>query len=122
MKRPIYRNIFSVTLIFIFFISFIETVPSRLEIAINSSANITCRMNLLKFGDNVNSSSLYFEQEDTKYIIPKSNIHVSLFNFFRNRNINNSYKIYLVVLKHKLFPLIVASILFTCYLHTFYSN
>lgn len=70
---------------------FLETLPSRLEIAINSSANITCRMNLLKFGDNVNSSSLYFEQEDTKYIIPKENIHVS-FKIETNIKIRITFK------------------------------
>ncbi|XP_065362963.1 cytokine receptor-like isoform X2 [Calliphora vicina] len=53
-----------------------ETLPARLEIEINSSANITCRMNPSKFGGNVNSSSLYFEQEDTKYVVPNVNIHI----------------------------------------------
>ncbi|XP_037828715.1 cytokine receptor-like isoform X2 [Lucilia sericata] len=53
-----------------------ETLPDRLEIEINSSANITCRINPSKFGGNVNSSSLYFEQEDTKYIVPNDNIHI----------------------------------------------
>ncbi|KNC22060.1 Cytokine receptor, partial [Lucilia cuprina] len=52
------------------------TLPDRLEIEINSSANITCRINPSKFGGNVNSSSLYFEQEDTKHIVPNDNIHI----------------------------------------------
>ncbi|KAM7350750.1 cytokine receptor-like isoform 2-T4 [Cochliomyia hominivorax] len=53
-----------------------ETSPQLLEIEINSSANITCRMNPAKFGGNINSSSMYFKQEDTNYIVPKEHIHI----------------------------------------------
>ncbi|XP_073828659.1 cytokine receptor-like isoform X2 [Musca autumnalis] len=51
-----------------------ETQPPRLEIKINSNANITCRMNLMKFGNKVNSSSLYFVEEDTGKRVPESDI------------------------------------------------
>ncbi|XP_061395881.1 cytokine receptor-like [Musca vetustissima] len=54
-----------------------ETQPPRLEIQINSNANITCRMNLMKFGNKVNSSSLYFVEEDTGKRVPETDIEIT---------------------------------------------
>ncbi|XP_005191927.1 cytokine receptor isoform X2 [Musca domestica] len=53
-----------------------ETQPPRVEIKINSNTNITCRMNLMKFGNKVNSSSLYFVEEDTGKRVPETDIEI----------------------------------------------
>ncbi|XP_075159104.1 cytokine receptor-like isoform X2 [Haematobia irritans] len=53
-----------------------ETHPLRVEMKINSNANITCRMNLTKFGNNVNSSSLYFVEEDTGRRAPEADTEI----------------------------------------------
>ncbi|KAI9588952.1 hypothetical protein GQX74_007121, partial [Glossina fuscipes] len=53
-----------------------ETKPTRIEIEINGSANISCQLNLATFGGKKNSTSLYFVEEDTGQAVPSDNIDI----------------------------------------------
>ncbi|XP_037937252.1 cytokine receptor-like isoform X2 [Teleopsis dalmanni] len=54
-----------------------ETIPTRVEIGIGGSANITCRMNLEVF-QGKDSSSLTFVEEQTGLPVPRS--HIAIIN------------------------------------------
>ncbi|XP_013097747.2 cytokine receptor isoform X1 [Stomoxys calcitrans] len=55
-----------------------ETHPLRVEMKINSNANITCRINPTKFPNYTDSSSLYFVEEDTGKRVPS--LHTEILN------------------------------------------